>query len=120
MISLQAIYRFHLATSFPTDGNETTFAKLASASGLGESEVRRILRHAMTYRIFCEPKKGVVAHTAASKLLAVDPSMRQWVGMVSEEMWPSAAKVSNLVFCWETFGDNSVGDRRCCRKMARF
>lgn len=47
----------------------------------------------MTYRIFQEPRKDVVAHTAASKLLAVDPLMRQWAGMVSEEMWPSASKV---------------------------
>ena len=67
---------------------------IAMTSGLGEPLVRRILRHAMTYHVFCEPRKGVVAHTAASKLLAVDPLMHQWIGMVSEEMWPAATKVS--------------------------
>ena len=46
----------------------------------------------MTYRIFCEPRQGVVAHTAASKLLAENELTREWVGMVSEEMWPAAAK----------------------------
>lgn len=93
MISLQAIYRFGLATSFPKGKDQATFGEIAIESGLHESQVRRILRHAMSYRIFQEPRKGIVAHTAASKMLASNPLMRQWIGMVSEEMWPSATKV---------------------------
>ena len=93
MISLQAIYRFNLATSFPPDRDETTFEDIASSSGFSEPQVRRVLRHAMTYRIFREPRKGVVAHTAASRVLANNPAMRDWIGMVSEEMWPAASKV---------------------------
>ena len=54
--------------------------------------VRRILRHAMSYRIFQEVEKGFVAHTGASKLLAEDGDLRQWIGMVMEEMWPAATK----------------------------
>ena len=34
----------------------------------------------------------MIAHTAASKLLADDPLMREWIGMVSEELWPAASK----------------------------
>lgn len=93
MISLQAICRFGLATGLPSDKDEATFTEMASYSGLPEPYVRRILRHAMTYRIFHEPRKGVVAHTAASSYLAENSLMRQWVGMVSEEMWPAAVKV---------------------------
>ncbi len=93
MVSLQAIYRFELATSFPNGKDEATFGEVARKSGLPEPQVRRILRHAMSYHIFQEPRKGVIAHTAASKLLASNHLMRQWVGMVSEEMWPSATKV---------------------------
>ncbi|CAO1605807.1 hypothetical protein XANCAGTX0491_009313 [Xanthoria calcicola] len=93
LISLQAIYKFGLATSFPADRDEATFADIASDSGLPESYVRRILRHAMTYRVFREPMKGVVAHTAASRYLAENTLIRQWIGMVSEEMWPAAVKV---------------------------
>ena len=94
MISLQAIYRLGLATGFPHKKQEATFEEIALYSGICASHVRRILRHAMTYRIFCEPRKGVVAHTAASKLLAEDHLMHEWVGMVSEEMWPAATRAS--------------------------
>jgi hypothetical protein len=44
--------------------------------------VKRIVRAAMTYRIFREVRPGVVGHTAASKLFAVTPELQQWVGMV--------------------------------------
>ena len=71
---------------------EVTYAELATATGLLENEVQRILRCAITFHIFREPRKGVIAHTAASKLLADDPLMRHWIGMVSEEIWPAASK----------------------------
>ena len=54
--------------------------------------VRRIMRHAISHRIFQEPEKGYVAHTGASKLLAESNDMRQWIGMGMEEMWPAATK----------------------------
>ena len=101
MISLQAICRFGLANAFPDGKDEATFDEIASISGLGESYVRRILRHAMTYRIFCEPRKGLVAHTSASKHLATDLPTRQWIGMIAEEMWPAAAGVGGAPYSTE-------------------
>ena len=95
-ITLHAIYRFGLATSFP-DNKEATFEEISQLSGLGASHVQRLLRHAMTHRIFCEPRKGVVAHTAASKYLATNPLMHEWVGMVYEEMWPAASKACSVL-----------------------
>lgn len=47
----------------------------------------------MTRHIFEEPRNGIVAHTAISKALAELPSLRDAVGMVCEEMWPSATRV---------------------------
>ena len=93
---MQAIYRFALATSFPTDMKEVTYAELATVTGLPENHIQRFLRCAMTFHIFREPRKGLVAHTAASKLLADDPLMREWIGMVSQEIWPAACKVRLL------------------------
>lgn len=90
---MRAISEFGLATAFPEGREETTYAELAARTGLPENHLQRFLRHAMTYHIFREPQKGVVCHTAASKLLADDPLMRQWVSMVSEELWPAATKV---------------------------
>lgn len=92
-ISLQAIYRFKLATSFPTDKDEASFEEISQASGLNVQIVRRILRQAIAHHIFREPRKGFVAHTAASKLLATDSSLNDCVGFITEEMWPSASKV---------------------------
>ena len=78
--------------------NEATFDEISQRSGLSVSHVRRILRHAITYRIFCEPRKGIIAHTAASMYFATNPPMREWIGMVSEEMWPAASKACYLIY----------------------
>ena len=82
-IVYQAIYRFKLANAFPPGKEEATYEEMAKASGLSENDVRRLVRNAMTYRIFQEPRKGVVGHTAASKFFAMNPKLQQWVGMVS-------------------------------------
>ncbi len=95
-IILQAIYRFNLANSFPDKKNEATFEEISQRSGLPVSYLRRIIRYAITFRIFCEPRKGVIAHTAASMYLATNPPLREWIGMVSEEMWPAASKACSL------------------------
>lgn len=49
----------------------------------------------MTFRIFQEPRQGTVRHTPASKMLAENPLLRQWTGMISEELWPAATKVGH-------------------------
>ena len=53
----------------------------------------------MAYRIFTEPQKGYVAHTAASKNLA-HPSMRAWLSFATEELWPSATKTVDVLEKW--------------------
>lgn len=98
MISLQAIYKFNIATSFPHGKDQATYNEIASTCGIAEPDARRILRSAMANHLFRELRPGVVAHTAASKLLAENPLMRQWLGMVSEEIWPAATRVRD---CYE-------------------
>lgn len=95
MTSLQAIYRFNIATSFPYGKDRATYKEISSACGITEPVVRRILRSAMANHVFRESSPGVVAHTAASKVLAENPLMRQWLGMVSEEIWPAATRVGD-------------------------
>lgn len=79
-------------------GGEATFAQIAEGCDLNVLDVRRILRHAMSNHIFKEPRKGVVAHTAVSKILAQDPQMQAWTGVCVEDMWPSAAQVQASTF----------------------
>ena len=94
MLSLQAIYHFNIASSFPIE-DQASFEDISAKCNLNVIDLRRILRHGMTNHIFKEPRKGVVAHTAASKLLAEDPSTRDFVGVRCEEMFPAAARVES-------------------------
>ena len=93
-MSLQAIHRYKIAERFPHDKDEALFSELAEACDLDELLLRRLLRHAMSHYVFREPRKGFVAHTAASKVLASSPNVSQWLGMVSDEMWPAATRVN--------------------------
>ncbi|KAH8816934.1 O-methyltransferase-domain-containing protein [Xylogone sp. PMI_703] len=77
--------------SFPL--HETaTFTQIAEKVGLDEVNVRRFMHHAMTNRIFKEVSPGVVAHTAASRVLAENRNMEDWVGTCVEEKWPAAVQ----------------------------
>ncbi|KAL8821626.1 MAG: hypothetical protein Q9223_000369 [Gallowayella weberi] len=99
-ISVQAIIKFRLANSFPDGHDEASFADIAAISGLPEDLVRRLLRHAMSHRIFQEPSKGIVRHTAASKALADNLLLRQRMGMVAEELWPATTKAVAALTKW--------------------
>lgn len=92
-MSLHAIHHFGIAKTF-APGEEISFTQLAKLSGLSETLIRRLLRHAMTMRVFSEPREGIVAHTAASKLL-IQANMHSWLGTGCEEMWPAAVRVSS-------------------------
>jgi hypothetical protein len=93
-VSLHAIHHFGVARRFPP-GEQVSFAQLADSTGLSEQILRRLLRHAMAMRVFSEPRRGMVAHTAASKLLA-EPQVDNWLGVGCEEMWPAALRVTSV------------------------
>ena len=62
--------------------------------------LKRILRHAMSQRIFYEPQPGYVAHTHASRLLAENANVRDYFGTVCQEVWPGAARLVDAVGTW--------------------
>ena len=91
---MNAIRQFGLADSFAPN-EQATFAQIAKYAGLGESITRSLLRHAMTMRIFSEPRKGIVAHTSRSVLFRE----KQFLNFIStgfEEITPAALQVTNL------------------------
>lgn len=47
----------------------------------------------MTNHIFHEPEPGLIEHTAASRELAQDAALQDWVGFNAEDVFPSAARV---------------------------
>ncbi|TVY17141.1 O-methyltransferase bik3 [Lachnellula arida] len=91
LLSMHAISQFNLVSTIPIHG-EATFGEIAERSGVNKGDVKRILRHSMTNRIFKEPRKGVVAHTAVSRLISEDTQMADWVGAVTGELWQAAAQ----------------------------
>ncbi len=91
LLSMQAISHFKIASSFPV-GREASFTQISEACGLNEPDLRRLLRHAMTKHIFSEPRKGFVCHTAASRLLAEDEQMLDWVSASTSELWQAASQ----------------------------
>ncbi|KAI1286566.1 sterigmatocystin 8-O-methyltransferase [Xylaria venustula] len=97
-VSLQAITRLDIAKLVPVGGH-TTFADIAKKTGLDEQAVRRLLRQAMTMRLFCEPETGIIAHTQASRAL-LNPLANDWVASGAEEMWPASTKMVDALQKW--------------------
>lgn len=93
---MQAISRFNIVSTFPVD-EEATFAQISEKCGINELDVKRILRHAMTKHVFREPRKGVVAHTAASRLLLEDSQTADWVGASTDDLWQAASQTVNAM-----------------------
>jgi hypothetical protein len=89
---MQVVARFDIASLIPADGR-LPFGDIAKQTPLTEQMVGRIVRHAATMRIFCEPERGIVAHTKVSRVLS-DPAMRDRLRAGTEEMGPAAGKAS--------------------------
>ncbi|KAI0023442.1 sterigmatocystin 8-O-methyltransferase [Xylariomycetidae sp. FL0641] len=97
-VCLQAISRYGIANLVPLGGH-VSYAELAKQTGLEDQMITRLLRHAMTMRVFCEPETGQVAHTKASKLIA-SSHMNAWLGIGTNEMWPAATKMLDALEKW--------------------
>ena len=54
----------------------------------------------MTQHIFKEPRKGIVAHTAISKLLAEDPLAQDLVAFKCREWWAAAPHLVGAMVEW--------------------
>jgi hypothetical protein len=91
MASFQAISHLDIAGMIPP-GGKMSFKEIAEKTGLNKDMIARLLRHAITMRVFREPQIGMVAHTKNSKALT-DPSINNWLKVASGTIGPSAAKV---------------------------
>lgn len=96
MLGLQAVQRLRIPDIVPVDGG-ATWATVARKCGVDVIHLRRLLRHAMTNHIF-EERDDRIVHTAASKVLLENAMMRDILGLMCEEMFPSATKVGDCSF----------------------
>ncbi|KAK2762689.1 hypothetical protein FQN54_000863 [Arachnomyces sp. PD_36] len=86
---LAAVHRFKIASFVPPDSS-VSFKELAEKCGLLEHDLQRVIRYtAAHHRVFREPEKGMVAHTAASKLLAGSDMARDIMALTFDECWPA-------------------------------
>lgn len=91
--SLEAISRYDIASKVPI-GGEITFDELAKQCGLFETDLRRIVRFAIAYHhIFREPRKGVLAHSAASKWLVDNEGAHDGLGVMFDDCYQSFGRV---------------------------
>ncbi|MCJ1314135.1 hypothetical protein MMC25_007815 [Agyrium rufum] len=95
-ISLHAISRFDIASSFPV-GEEATYAEIAAKTGIEEKNLQRLLRHGMVNHLFREPRKGVVTHTSLTRWLAEDENLHGFVETALSELMPAAMKTADAL-----------------------
>ncbi|KAL9618269.1 MAG: hypothetical protein Q9160_006980 [Pyrenula sp. 1 TL-2023] len=95
--SLLAIYRWAIPQQVPLDG-DISFGDLAQRVKMRESDLRRIIRYAIAWhRVFCEPRAGYVAHSAASKLLVDESLLFDSLGAMYEDTWKAHTRVCDAI-----------------------
>jgi 6-hydroxytryprostatin B O-methyltransferase len=70
-----------------------------------ESRLVRLLRFAMTARLFCEPRPGFVAHTANSALWLRTPQISDWVRFNLEDAARGSTRVVDSI---RLFGESDA------------
>lgn len=74
-------------------GGEITFDEISAKTGLKKFAVRRLVRHAITMRIFNELQPEVITHSKISKFLTA-PEINGWVEFEARDTWPGNTRVS--------------------------
>jgi hypothetical protein len=77
-----------------------SYYDLSALISVPEPSLKRLLRHAITNRIFSEPSKGFISHSPASKLLASDKKLDSWVFFLVEYFWPATARAVDAMQKW--------------------
>ncbi|KAL2825755.1 O-methyltransferase-domain-containing protein [Aspergillus cavernicola] len=94
-LSVHPLVRLGIAENFPEQG--TSVAYLANSLNLRESVVRRLLKHSATHHVFYEARPDFYIHTAASRHLAQNQGMRDWVCVGAEEVLPGTLKIADAL-----------------------
>ncbi|KAL9105818.1 MAG: hypothetical protein Q9227_009074 [Pyrenula ochraceoflavens] len=89
-LSLQAIIRFQVPEALDLD-EKASFETLSERTGVNVTELRRLVRHAMTYWVFRE-EDGIVVHTAASRALRENAMARAVSTIMLEEIFQGASR----------------------------
>lgn len=91
---MDIINQFDFFSAVPLGGS-ASYGEIASKTNLPESIVRRVIRHAMTMRLFAEkpPGSGSITHTSTTAFMARYPNWRSWLGHNFEDVRPGTVYV---------------------------
>ncbi|MCJ1397470.1 hypothetical protein MMC11_000663 [Xylographa trunciseda] len=98
MAGMKAIVRWNIANCF-APGEQISFSDLSQKCGLDEKPLKHLLRQSMTLRIFREPAKDMVAHTAASSIIR-DQNVHNWLTGGVQDLWPSSVQLVDALAKW--------------------
>jgi hypothetical protein len=96
---LNVFNQFSFWDAVPLNGS-ATYAEIAAKVGLHESYVRRLLRHAVTKRIFAETAEGRIVHTSLSAVCVNTPLVRSRIGHNLEVIGPSSQYLPDALRKW--------------------
>ncbi|KAI1085095.1 putative O-methyltransferase [Whalleya microplaca] len=99
LVPLKFIRHFWLVGKVPENG-EISYAELAGDIGVDCDALSRILRYGIAHRIYKEPRPGFIAHSGASRLIAVDKDVANCVDFGVDDMWPAAMMTVNALERW--------------------
>ncbi|KAI9667914.1 MAG: hypothetical protein M1821_000734 [Bathelium mastoideum] len=105
-MSLHAIQHFKIAQNVGLN-EEVSYEELSRRCKINFSDLRRFMRQAIAYRIFSEPRKGFVTHTANSRIFLTNPGFDQWVSFICEELIPSSVKAVPAMAKWPEQNDEA-------------
>ncbi|KAJ4244805.1 hypothetical protein NW762_014383 [Fusarium torreyae] len=88
---LNILNQFEFWTAVPLDGS-ATYGEIANRVNLPESLVRRVLKYAISTRVFTSTpeKPDSVSHTSISAVPARNHLYQTWIRHLCEESWPGA------------------------------
>lgn len=98
-VSRHALDRWKIYDAIPV-GETRTYDEISEITKQPAPLLRRIIRHGMAQRIFCEPEPGVIAHTRVSKLLTENINIRDYFGTVAQVTWPAATRLVDAQEKW--------------------
>ncbi|GAP85193.1 putative S-adenosyl-L-methionine-dependent methyltransferase [Rosellinia necatrix] len=109
LATFHSLYKFRIAQHVPLD-SEISYEKLGERCGLLEADLRRIVRSAVSLRIFEEDTMGFVRHNASSAVLSTMLG-QDALGFATDEYGRAATRYAESV---ERFpGSDRAGESPC-------
>lgn len=99
MFALQWLVHFDILSHIPIEGC-SSYALVASAAAVPESQLKSIARMAMTSNILSETQNGQLSHSAASAMFLKDPNFLGWARFMFRASIPTAASAVEATKKW--------------------